>query len=52
MRVSRLVAVDEHISIQIRSMCGDTISGSHNVFEQLYLKRTGTDTINWLAVKQ
>ena len=44
--------VCEHISIQIRSVCGDTISGPLNVFEQLYLKRTVTDTINWLAVKQ
>ncbi len=44
--------VCEHIYIQIRSLCGDTISGPLNVFEQLYLKRTVTDTINWLAVKQ
>ena len=30
--------------MQIRSLCGDTISGPLNVFEQLYLKRTVTDT--------
>ena len=44
--------VCEHISIQIRSLCGDTISRPLNVFQQLYLKRTVTDTINWIAVKQ